>query len=613
MHYKNEIEIKQENQKDDLSSLFNELGEIIGIPQSMFGDSLDYSLQVRKDLEQYGKLVYDESIETIERFKKLLGYWRPNNHCRVYCFENPDYFYDQAEEMGLVEDEVVSKYVAVPILKFMAEHDVDNSFMQKMFNEIWRDTGSFNMINDDQQGAVISNEIAEGLMSIAQKLFGHNGTFDITDVSALYIFETALSHARDYSYISDENIIDEINNLSTDEFISKLILTCCKDIVVYWSKLENIKRIPVEKRSDLFKLFHYIKNPENDLNIEQLKNLQLPLVLENKLSTYINPYALIQQNLKQATIDTLDGDYMDYNWRVDDNKNKSKIPKPYCYYNMQERLELAKFMPDNEACQYYMKLIKWRETHYKDKYIDSVDYENVKMFRLIADRTSDPKLKIEYIKKWLQFDKHEGQIYVGINDEFLLFADDIKRKIIPADIVPTLDKEHQDVAILIIERTSDLDGMIKVQGKNPYETAQTDLSKRALKAIVEYYSKKKYEDYDKLLSAIDIVLQSNNHAVSAKRMREVLVSFYSKIKKTYNKHAKEDFYVKSPEVLETAKFTLKKHVLELYLSRLTEQMKIEGQMQKSILKADSEIVKPEILKLTKIIRQVALNKSQLDK
>lgn len=54
-------------------------------------------------------------------------------------------------------------------------------------------------------------------------------------------------------------------------------------------------------------------------------------------------------------------------------------------------------------------------------------------------------------------------------------------------------------------------------------------------------------------------------------------------------------------------------MLESYLTRLTEQMKIEGQMQKIVSKANHEIVKPQILKLTKVIRQVALNKAQQEK
>lgn len=637
----NDIKNPVENQENNLSSLFNSKGEIIGMPHSMFENDSKYSLKVRKELEQYGELVYGVSSETKERFKKLVEYWRPQDYRRRYCGEEAEYFYDQAEDMGLVGDEIVSKYVAGHILKFMTEHNINNSFMQKMFNEIWRDTGSFNVITDDQQekasdwvdlmfsgpqavknrrktrqrDVVMSNEVADGLMGVAKKLFGHNGSFDITDINALYIFETALSHARNYPCRNSGK-----DKLSRDEVISKLILTFCKDIVVYWSKPENIKLIPVDKRSNLFNLFRYVENPENDFTIEQLESKQLFIFSENQLSTYINPYAYIQQNIGQATIDTLDGDYIHYDYRGgDEYENRSKIPAPYRYYSMETRLELAKFMPDDEACRYYMELIKWRESCsrdiYKAEYTDNgyYDSENVKMFRLIADRTSDPKIKLEYIKKWLQFDKQAQQIYASINDDFLLFADDIKRKIISPNMIPTFDKEHQHIAMLILERTNDLDGMIAVQGENPYQTAHSDLSKRALKGIIECYKKMPWGDFDELLSAIDIVLESKNHAISAQRMREVLATFYSHIKKKYNKEAKSSYYANRPEALETSYYGEQKNMLESYLTRLTEQMKIEGQMQKIVSKANHEIVKPQILKLTKVIRQVALNKAQQEK
>lgn len=237
----NDIKKSVEKQENNLSSLFNEKGGLIGIPRSMFGNDSKYSMKVRKELEQYGQLVYGVTPETTEHFKKLVEYWRPSDYRRGYGGEGAEDFYDQAEDMGLVGDEGVSKYAAGHILKFMAENDVDNAFMQKMFNEIWRDTGSFNVIADDQRertsdwvvlmfggpqavenrrnarqrDVVMSNDVADGLMSVAQKLFGHNGTFDITDVNALYIFETALKHSsRGHS---------EIDTLSRDEVISKWI------------------------------------------------------------------------------------------------------------------------------------------------------------------------------------------------------------------------------------------------------------------------------------------------------------------------------------------------------------------------------------------------------
>ena len=630
-----DIKKSVDNQENNLSSLFNEKGGLIGIPRSMFGNDSKYNAKVRKGLEQYGQLVYGVSPETVERFKKLVEHWRPWDHRRSYGGEGAEDFYDQAEDMGLVGDEGVSKYVAGHILKFMAEHDVENAFMQKMFNEIWRDTGSFNIIagaqqertsdwidlifggpqavenrrNARQRDVIMSNAVADGLMAVAQKLFGHNGTFDITDVNALYIFETALKHS------SRGN--SEIDTLSRDEVISKLILTFCKDIVVYWSRPENIRRIPVDKRSDLFNLIRYVENPKNDFTPEQLGGKQLPMFGENQLSTYINPYSYIQQNIGQATADTLDADYMSYDYRGDDDyENRPKIPAPYRYYGMETRLELAELMPDDEACRYYMELIKSREPRlreiYKAEYIDNggYDYENVKMFRLIADRTSDPSIKLEYIKKWLEFDRQAQQMYADITDDFLLFADDVRRKIVSANDIPTLSEEHQHIAMLILERTDDLDGLITVQGEDPYQTAHTDLSKRALKGIVEHYGKRTWGDFDKLLSAIDVILVSGNRAVSAQRMREVLVAFYSPIKKKYNKEARSGYYANRPEALETSYYGEQKNTLEPYLPRLTEQMKTEGQMQKRVSEASREIVTPEILKLTKVIRQVAINKSQ---
>ena len=123
-----------ENQENNLSSLFNSKGEIIGMLHSMFENDSKYSLKVRKELEQYGELVYGVSYETKERFKKLVEYWRPQDYRRRYCGEGAEYFYDQAEDMGLVGDEMVSKYVAGHILKFMTEHNIENSFIKKFLN-----------------------------------------------------------------------------------------------------------------------------------------------------------------------------------------------------------------------------------------------------------------------------------------------------------------------------------------------------------------------------------------------------------------------------------------------------------------------------------------------
>ncbi|MDE5540020.1 MAG: hypothetical protein K2J20_05995, partial [Bacilli bacterium] len=610
----------------DLSLLFNANGEIIGMPQCMFEKSPEYSLEVRKELEQYGNLVNDVSPEIVEYFKKLIEYWRPSQYRRRCVNENDANFYEQAEDQGLVGDGEISKFVAGYILNFMSEHEVNNSFMQKMFNEIWRDTGLFNIITNEsekkasdwidmlfggpqavinrrnarRQDMIMSNDIAQGLLAVAKKLFGNNGTFDLTDVNALYIFETALRRVQ-----SDSGIHDEKEMFNLDEIMAKLILTFCKDVVIYWSRPENIKRIPIEKRRVLIAACQYVKNPQNDFTLEQLGFKQLPVFDKSSLEVYANAYTYIQANLSNVSADILDGDYMSYDYRGDrDYKSRPKIPAPYRYYSMQTRLELAELMTDGAACQYYIKLIELQESQSRKLNIDngSIDYEIVNIFRLIASRTPDPKIKLKYLKKWLQYDNQAKQIYADIDDEYLLFADDIRRNIIPASKIPTLDKKHQDIAMLIYERTNNLTALIEVQGENPYETAHTDLSKRALKAIVEYYAKFPRYDFSKLLIAIDIILASSNYAVSAHQMREVLLACYAPIKKKYNKKAKSSYYANHPEAIEESYYGEQKNELEQYIARLTAQMIIEGQMTKRVSEANPEIIKPEILRLTRTIK-----------
>ena len=495
----------------------------------MFGDDPEYIDLVHKNLKPFGQLVYDDADGTKSaELVKLLEVWRPERKRRMFGGGGAEYMYDEAEDAGLADDHTLSWLASNEILKFINENPVNPKFVQKMFADIWRDSASISRTETAEQEATklntavkielitsmfgyggdlkkkmrqyeIQKEIDAGLIGVAGQLFsGNTPMFDPTEPSAIDMYYTALDkacHARGYH---GGEIVKGVDIENRDAVLARMVLTFCKSAVLHWTTPESIQKLPVDQRQNVIKCADYVRNSRHDLGLQDLTQNNLPVEFAgNALTTVVNPFPKVQQNLSNADYATLDGDYMGYDGMRPQDANN--------YYGLDTHMEMANLMDDQAAVAYMINLANNHKRCPKVEHNDGNFYymsEAMKLFEQIAIKSPDPKVRLEYLKR-IQ-GAYDWCYLRDIPDEQLVLAFDIARGTVP----PNTD----DFTLDILEKICKKDELIELLRANPTNTR--------LQKIVFNFPDYGWLDIDEVLPAVDAVMQSRSHAIPAREMRD---------------------------------------------------------------------------------------------
>ncbi|MCL2540165.1 MAG: hypothetical protein FWE53_01875 [Firmicutes bacterium] len=534
-------------------------------PQNMFGPDPKYAAEVRENLKKYGRLV-EGSPELEEYFISILENWRPDDSRRGFHGEGASEAYDNARDEGLVTDGETSAFAATYILKFITENKVNPEFVQDIFTQIWEDSvmlldyktdelkrtigirGRF--LGEDSDAVApmqrmldnIKKDWEDDLLEVARQLFGaENPAYDHTRLESLHLYNVA----RQKGWRTPEG--------SVEDKLSKLVLTFCKNTVVYWSAPENISRIPVEDRDMLLDCIHYLKDPVRDFKPEEYSR-NLPAIVSNSnLPSAAQSFAVVQKNLNAVNVKTLDGDYVS-KW--------AKAGEISRYYGLRTQVKMSKLMTDEAATGFLLELLKDED---RDGECD--------VHEQLVERASDPAIRLEHLKKSYGF----GYDFKGIDEAYAVLAYDVKAGKYSTEEILGMSEAEQQVVLAILERNAhrmNQDGTDRLQdlkniinhNNTPLENVKTPFGGKVLKAYITTLGE--YGGYDDLLDAIDLALESGTKEVSAKLMKSKVVSVGS-----YHRSKIDKAKAKGEEISEYHTEHLAR--LQPYVDKLSEMVKAE--------------------------------------